>query len=96
MGSPVATYVGRRSYGPCLWHYVWLTWLAGMGLPGVPLALAASFATAEASWRLVERPALERKRRFLPAPALVDPTPAATLTLVSTLAPATVRAEVPA
>ncbi len=51
----MATYVGRRSYGLYLWHYVWLTWLAGMGLLGVPLALGASFAIAELSWRLVER-----------------------------------------
>ncbi len=64
VGSPVATYVGRRSYGLYLWHYVWLTWLAGLGLPGIPLALAASFASAEVSWHLVERPALARKRRF--------------------------------
>jgi peptidoglycan/LPS O-acetylase OafA/YrhL len=64
VASPLATYVGRRSYGLYLWHYAWLTWLAGMGLAGVPLALGASFATAEASWRLVERPALARKQRF--------------------------------
>jgi peptidoglycan/LPS O-acetylase OafA/YrhL len=62
--SPLATYVGRRSYGLYLWHYVWLTWLAGFGLLGVPLALGATFTTAEASWRLVERPALTRKERF--------------------------------
>jgi peptidoglycan/LPS O-acetylase OafA/YrhL len=48
-----------------------------MGLPGVPLALAATFATAEASWRLVERPALARKRRFSPAPELRHEVPAA-------------------
>ena len=67
--SPVATYVGRRSYGLYLWHYVWLTWLAGLGLLGVPLALLATFAAAEVSWRLVERPALAWKRRFSSAPA---------------------------
>ncbi len=72
--SPVATYVGRRSYGLYLWHYAWLTWLAGMGLAGVPIALAASFATAEASWRIVERPALARKARFTPVrPSAPDP-----------------------
>lgn len=73
--SPVATYVGRRSYGLYLWHYVWLTWLAGLGLLGVPLALLATFAAAEVSWRLVERPALSLKRRFasIPsAPTVVD------------------------
>jgi len=67
--SPVATYVGRRSYGLYLWHYVWLTWLAGLGVLGVPLALGATFATAEISWRLVERPALARKRRYAWVPA---------------------------
>ncbi|HWD54715.1 MAG TPA: acyltransferase [Acidimicrobiales bacterium] len=76
--SPVATYVGRRSYGLYLWHYVWLTWLAGFGLLGVPLALGATFVAAEVSWRLVERPALAWKRRFssVPAaPAVVEQTP---------------------
>lgn len=67
--SPVAAYVGRRSYGLYLWHYVWLTWLASLGLLGVPLALLATFATAEVSWRLVERPALSLKRRFASVPS---------------------------
>jgi peptidoglycan/LPS O-acetylase OafA/YrhL len=67
--SPVATYVGRRSYGLYLWHYVWLTWLASLGLLGIPLALLATFAAAEASWRLVERPALSLKRRFASVPS---------------------------
>jgi peptidoglycan/LPS O-acetylase OafA/YrhL len=69
VASPVATYLGRRSYGLYLWHYVWLTWLAGLGLLGVPLALGASFVMAEVSWRLVERPALARKSRFSSTPA---------------------------
>jgi peptidoglycan/LPS O-acetylase OafA/YrhL len=67
--SPVATYVGRRSYGLYLWHYVWLTWLAGLDLLGVALALLATFASAEVSWRLVERPALSLKGRFASVPA---------------------------
>jgi peptidoglycan/LPS O-acetylase OafA/YrhL len=67
--SPVATFVGRRSYGLYLWHYVLLTWLAGLGLLGVPLALLATFAAAEVSWRLAERPALAWKRRFAATPA---------------------------
>ena len=92
VGTPVAGFVGRRSYGLYLWHYAWLTWLAGMGLVGVPLALAATGASAELSWRLVERPALARKHRFTadrtpaptPAPALDDGPAARTPTLVST------------
>jgi peptidoglycan/LPS O-acetylase OafA/YrhL len=67
--SPVATYVGRRSYGLYLWHYVWLTWLASLGLLGIPLALLATFAAAEISWRLVERHALSLKRRFASVPS---------------------------
>jgi peptidoglycan/LPS O-acetylase OafA/YrhL len=67
VASPVAAYVGRRSYALYLWHYAWLTWLAGMGLAGVPVALGASFVTAEASWRLVEKPALAQKSRFTPS-----------------------------
>ena len=53
---------------------MWLTWLAGVGLVGVPLALAATGASAELSWRLVERPVLARKRRYTAerAPALDD------------------------
>ena len=86
VSSPVVTFVGRRSYGLYLWHYVWLTWLARIGLLGVPLALAATFASAEVSWRLVERPALVRKHRFTstpprqparePGPTPVGPVPA--------------------
>jgi len=79
--SAMATYVGRRSYALYLWHYVWLTWLAGLGLAGIPLALGASVATAELSWRLVERPALALKRRFsgTPGPPLQPPAPPARL-----------------
>jgi peptidoglycan/LPS O-acetylase OafA/YrhL len=74
VASPVATFIGRRSYGLYLWHYAWLTWLAGMGLAGIPVALFATFATAETSWRLVERPALALKARFKPSiPAGSDP-----------------------
>ncbi len=46
VSSPVTTYIGRRSYGLYLWHYVWLTWLGRIGLLGVPVALAATFASA--------------------------------------------------
>ncbi len=92
VASPVATYVGRRSYGLYLWHYVWLTWLAGLGLPGVVLALGASFTTAEISWQLVERPALSLKHRF--SPTRTGPprsTPAAPVAV-----PVTAAVEIPA
>jgi peptidoglycan/LPS O-acetylase OafA/YrhL len=48
------TYIGQRSYALYLWHYVWLTWLRDLGPVGIPLALLASLASAELSWRLVE------------------------------------------
>jgi peptidoglycan/LPS O-acetylase OafA/YrhL len=64
----VMIYLGRRSYGLYLWHYVWLTWFRDLGLPGIAMALAASLASAELSWQLVEARALRYKRRFTPAP----------------------------
>jgi peptidoglycan/LPS O-acetylase OafA/YrhL len=66
--SQVMSYLGRRSYALYLWHYVWLTWLRDLGLPGIALALAASLASAELSWRLVESPALRHRHRFERAP----------------------------
>ncbi len=66
LSHPVATYIGRRSYALYLWHYVLLTWFHELGGLGDLLALGASFLLAEASWRLVESPALSLKRRFEP------------------------------
>ena len=66
LASKVLTYLGRRSYALYLWHYVWLTWFRSLGTPGIVLAFVASLVSAEASWRLVERPALARKARFTP------------------------------
>lgn len=64
LSGPWITYVGRRSYGLYLWHYAWVTWLARIGPVRYPLVLLASFACAEASWRLVERRALRAKSQF--------------------------------
>jgi peptidoglycan/LPS O-acetylase OafA/YrhL len=66
LGGKVMTYLGTRSYALYLWHYVWLTWFAHLGSVRIPLALAATLACAELSWRLVEEPALSLKRRFEP------------------------------
>ncbi|MDA8393603.1 MAG: acyltransferase [Actinomycetota bacterium] len=88
LSGPWITYVGRRSYGLYLWHYPWVTWLSGIGPARYPLVLLASFACAEASWRLVERRALTVKTRFERAdlsspaaqsePVVVSPVRAAT------------------
>jgi peptidoglycan/LPS O-acetylase OafA/YrhL len=65
--SRPATYLGRRSYALYLWHYVWLTWFHGLGMVGVVAAFAATLATAELSWQLVERRALAYKARLAAA-----------------------------
>ncbi len=57
LGSAALRYVGRRSYALYLWHYVVLAWFRDEGALGSLLAVGISFALAEASWRLVERPA---------------------------------------
>ena len=72
LSSPVMTYIGRRSYALYLWHYVWLTWLHGLGLRGVFIALAATLVCAELSWRVVEAPFLRMRSRFV----VVDEIPA--------------------
>jgi peptidoglycan/LPS O-acetylase OafA/YrhL len=64
LSGSIATYLGRRSYALYLWHYVWLTWLRGLGLVGVAMALVATFSCAEISWRLIEAPALRLKARY--------------------------------
>ncbi len=62
-------YLGSRSYALYLWHYVWLTWLAGAGTFGIGASLVASLVCAELSWRLVEQRALGLARRRRPEPA---------------------------
>lgn len=57
-------WLGRRSYALYLWHYP-LTMLANDRHDVIPmwLAVALSFAAAEASWWLVERPFRRRRSR---------------------------------
>ena len=82
----VLGYLGSRSYGLYLWHYVWLTWLAGFGLVGIAGAVLASLVCAEASWQLVERRFGSRRR---PDPS--RPGPAVTATPVGLVADASPR-----
>lgn len=59
-------YVGRRSYALYLWHYPLLAWFRADGALGTVVAVALAFAAAEASWRMVERPALRLRRQDHP------------------------------
>ena len=61
-------YVGSRSYAVYLWNYVFATWFHPLGEWSILPGLAATFIAAEASWRLVERPALALKSRWAPRP----------------------------
>jgi peptidoglycan/LPS O-acetylase OafA/YrhL len=57
-------YVGQRSYALYLWHYPIGYWLRDLGgIPELAAAVLLSFAAAELSYRVVERPALAFKSR---------------------------------
>lgn len=79
----VLTWLGKRSYGVYLWHYLWATWTHPLPVwVGVPLGVGASLLCAVVSWRLVEAPALRLATRFrpvptAPAPEVARPLPAA-------------------
>jgi peptidoglycan/LPS O-acetylase OafA/YrhL len=69
LARPGLTHIGRISYGLYLWHYP----IFGVVLPHLrwlphPLAalvvFVAAFAAAELSYTVIERPFLDRKRRF--------------------------------
>ncbi len=72
LGARPAVWVGRRSYGLYLWHYVVyvaLPWHAAATTAVGELAMVAvSFAVAALSYRFVELPALRVKKRFRPGP----------------------------
>jgi peptidoglycan/LPS O-acetylase OafA/YrhL len=67
LGGRVLRYLGRRSYALYLWHYPLATWTRHLGWPGVVAGMGLSLVAAEMSYRLVERPALARKRRYAAA-----------------------------
>ncbi|HET9690211.1 MAG TPA: acyltransferase [Acidimicrobiales bacterium] len=68
LSHPVLTWLGRRSYAIYLWHWPLAEWTNRLPHPlGVPLGVGLSLALAEASWRLVEQPAVRFSRRTPPA-----------------------------
>jgi peptidoglycan/LPS O-acetylase OafA/YrhL len=61
-------WVGKRSYGLYLWHYLWATWTHPLpSLYGMPLGVAGAVVCTVISWRLVEAPCLRYAMRFRPA-----------------------------
>lgn len=74
MSAPVLRWFGRRSYAIYLWHYPVL-WadpfgvIDRLGRPwGLLVLCAVALVPAEASWWLVERPAMSLKARFARVP----------------------------
>ena len=61
-------WIGKRSYGLYLWHYLWATWTHPLPLYyGMPLGVAGALACTAISWRYVETPCLRLAMRFRPA-----------------------------
>jgi peptidoglycan/LPS O-acetylase OafA/YrhL len=75
-------WLGQRSYGLYLWHYLWATWTHGLPLAaGMPLGVAGALLCTVLSWRFVERPVIawgrDRVRRPVPrVEPLPEPVPA--------------------
>jgi peptidoglycan/LPS O-acetylase OafA/YrhL len=68
LGNRVLVYLGRRSYALYLWHMPIGIWLRHLEIEEqLVLAGLLSFAAAELSYRLVERPALRLKARLSPS-----------------------------
>ena len=73
LSGRVLGWVGRRSYAIYLWHFP-ILWVGaeelGTGVLRVSLEVAAAFAVAELSWRLVEAPFLRRRPARKTTPSL--------------------------
>jgi peptidoglycan/LPS O-acetylase OafA/YrhL len=86
LSSSVLVWIGKRSYGLYVWHWpVYLLASTGPNVTVIPVAVIGTFLFAAASYRYIEKPFLERKRRHSPAVAQVEPIsgPAANLAAVS-------------
>ena len=65
LSQPVLTWLGSRSFGIYLWHWPLAEWTNRLPHSfGIPLGIGLSLALAEASWRLVEQPALRFVRQL--------------------------------
>lgn len=68
LSTPMATWLGRRSYAVYLWSYVLNTWFRHLGLATIPVVLGATLLAAELSYRLVEAPFFRRRPRSWRSP----------------------------
>ncbi len=60
-------WIGKRSYGLYLWHYLWATWTHPLPLRfALPIGIAGTLVCTVASWRLIEQPALRHTAKFRP------------------------------
>ncbi|MEO6204654.1 MAG: acyltransferase family protein, partial [Mycobacteriales bacterium] len=60
-------WIGKRSYGLYLWHYLWATWTHPLPLRfALPIGIAGTLVCTVVSWRLVEQPALRHTAKFRP------------------------------
>jgi len=78
--SPIAVWIGRRSYGLYLWHFVVYRSVGSLfhqhhptnadRITELALKLGISFVVAALSYKVIETPALRLKRRFQPTEAI--------------------------
>ena len=67
-------WLGQRSYGLYLWHYLWATWTHGLPLAlALPLGVTGALLCTVLSWRFVEKPVLARRSTPDRRPARVEP-----------------------